>query len=480
MVLLDTALTSTDSTPTGSTPTGSTPTDRARRWLRPGYLVAAVLLIVGLVAGGLVAIAKTVTIAVDGQTRTVTTLSGSVEGALESADLTVGEHDVLVPAADQPITDGTAITLDRARLFTVTIDGEQVQIWTTADTVEEAFAELGRDPGAYAIADRSRSIPADGLAVTASSEYAVALDIRGDIRTVQTTAATVGELFAAAGLTVGPNDVVTPGLDTPISALAGRTVTVHTLPAVTLIDGSAAPVTTVSTGRTVGDLLHDAGISLGARDALSTTLDAPLTDGLTVTVTRITTSEHVADVEVPQPAQQTVRDATIDKGVTSVEQQGRAGKATVTYEVVFSNGVETGRTEVARTVTVEALPAVVRLGTKAAPVAAPAPTPAAPAAQPAPAPSSGVQRSGSQVFFNDREYGVNWDGLARCESTNNPRATNPSGKYTGLFQFDDRTWASVGGSGRAYDASPEEQLMRAKMLFLQRGLQPWACAHAAR
>ena len=71
-----------------------------------------------------------------------------------------------------------------------------------------------------------------------------------------------------------------------------------------------------------------------------------------------------------------------------------------------------------------------------------------PAAQPAPAPApagGSIEHVGNQVFFHDLEYGVNWDGLARCESTNNPRAVNPSGKYTGLFQFDDRTWHSVGG-----------------------------------
>lgn len=66
-----------------------------------------------------------------------------------------------------------------------------------------------------------------------------------------------------------------------------------------------------------------------------------------------------------------------------------------------------------------------------------------------------------------------WAKVAKCESGGNPRAVNPSGKYYGLFQFDRRTWRSVGGSGSPSNASAGEQLMRAKKLYAQRGSSPW-------
>ncbi|HSS56830.1 MAG TPA: transglycosylase family protein, partial [Solirubrobacteraceae bacterium] len=72
-----------------------------------------------------------------------------------------------------------------------------------------------------------------------------------------------------------------------------------------------------------------------------------------------------------------------------------------------------------------------------------------------------------------------------CESGGDPHATeNPGGNggplgHYGLFQFDIPTWASVGGHGDPRDASPEEQWMRAYMLYRQRGLQPWECADAS-
>lgn len=63
--------------------------------------------------------------------------------------------------------------------------------------------------------------------------------------------------------------------------------------------------------------------------------------------------------------------------------------------------------------------------------------------------------------------------LAQCESSGNPRAISPSGKYEGLYQFDLATWRSVGGVGHPKDASPAEQTKRAWLLYLDRGRQPW-------
>jgi hypothetical protein len=79
-----------------------------------------------------------------------------------------------------------------------------------------------------------------------------------------------------------------------------------------------------------------------------------------------------------------------------------------------------------------------------------------------------------QIFYN----------IMMCESGGNPRIIEqpggnggPLGHY-GLFQFDIPTWESVGGHGNPIDASPEEQWMRAYLLYRQRAFQPWECADA--
>lgn len=80
------------------------------------------------------------------------------------------------------------------------------------------------------------------------------------------------------------------------------------------------------------------------------------------------------------------------------------------------------------------------------------------------------QESQASAPAND---GLNWGGLAACESGGNPGAVDASGTYHGLYQFDAGTWQSVGGSGVASQASAEEQTMRAQMLYEQRGSAPW-------
>jgi Transglycosylase-like domain len=68
---------------------------------------------------------------------------------------------------------------------------------------------------------------------------------------------------------------------------------------------------------------------------------------------------------------------------------------------------------------------------------------------------------------------LNWHGLAHCEASNRPDAVDPSGTYGGLYQFDVRTWHSVGGHGLPQDAPAAEQTRRAMRLYTQRGAEPW-------
>lgn len=67
-----------------------------------------------------------------------------------------------------------------------------------------------------------------------------------------------------------------------------------------------------------------------------------------------------------------------------------------------------------------------------------------------------------------------WHELRMCESTNN-YAVNTGNGFYGAYQFDYTTWFTVGGMADtyAYEAPPEEQDARARLLFSRRGSQPW-------
>ncbi len=54
-----------------------------------------------------------------------------------------------------------------------------------------------------------------------------------------------------------------------------------------------------------------------------------------------------------------------------------------------------------------------------------------------------------------------------------PGATDPSGAYGGLYQFDARTWRDLGGAGRPQDAPPAEQTYRAERLYARSGAAAW-------
>jgi Transglycosylase-like domain len=65
------------------------------------------------------------------------------------------------------------------------------------------------------------------------------------------------------------------------------------------------------------------------------------------------------------------------------------------------------------------------------------------------------------------------EAIAACESGGNPEAVSPEGAYMGLYQFDQGTWESVGGTGSPTEASAEEQTYRAALLYSESGSSPW-------
>lgn len=65
------------------------------------------------------------------------------------------------------------------------------------------------------------------------------------------------------------------------------------------------------------------------------------------------------------------------------------------------------------------------------------------------------------------------EAIAACESGGDPEAVSSDGTYMGLFQFDQGTWESVGGSGLPTEASAAEQEYRAALLYSRSGSSPW-------
>lgn len=361
---------------------------RSRRGIVVRAAAAASALAVALATVLTVAVLdRTVTVDVDGRTQQVSFLGSEVSDALAEAGVEVGERDLVSPAVGESVADGGTVTVRYGRPFTVAVDGEERTYWTTGLTVEEAIAALGlRFEGAALSVSRSAAIGRQGLTVAVTT----------------------------------PKDVV-----------------------VVTAGGEQA---FESTGRTVADVLAEAGVAVDGDDRVEPAAGTVVTAGLRITYRKVDVTTVEETVEVPAPVRE-VDSADLFEGETEVQEEGRAGTETVTWTVTTVDGVEESRVEAARVVTSEPLERVVLSGTKPRPASAP--------------------NVGGDVDS------LNWAALAQCESGGDPTIVSSNGLYHGLYQFDARTWQSMGGSGVASDAPADEQTYRAKLLYQQRGDSPW-------
>ncbi|OCC20741.1 Resuscitation-promoting factor RpfB [Prescottella equi] len=349
------------------------------------YSVVGALLLTLIVGGALAVVRhKTITLDVDGDMISLSTMSSSVGTALEDAGYPVDPKDALAPSADSSLSDGDTVVLRRARELALTVDGQPTTIWTTALTVDEALKQVD---------------VSDDFAVSASRSHRLPLE-----RT---------EL-----------DVVSP-----------KTVSVS--------DGGAPAAEVKLAAVTVGDLLAARNAPLEQADSVVPTADTPVTNGLTIQVTRDRTDTRV-ETQPIAPPENKVEDPELEKDKTVVENPGVPGERTATVEVKTVNGVEAGRTELSATVIKEPVAAVVKVGTKQA---------SAPAVSNA----------------------STWDAIAQCEATGNWAINTGNGFYGGL-QFTQSTWEAFGGgqyAARADLASREQQIAIGEKVRAGQGWGAW-------
>jgi uncharacterized protein YabE (DUF348 family) len=268
-------------------------------------LVAALVTTLVATSVGYAAMSKTVTLSVDGESGQVSTLGGTVADVLEAEGVEVGERDVVAPALDSTVNDGTRIAVRYARPLELTVDGEEQRYWVTATDVTSALEQIGRRySGAELSVSRSAEIGREGLDF----------------------------------------DIVTPKTITlKHGARKARTVTVPAL--------------------TVGEALDDLDIELGERDEVKPGRNATLDGGdrIVVTKVRLATKEVTEDIDY-ETVERT--DGSMYEGETEVVRAGRDGARSVVYRLRFENGELVSRKELRSQVLREPRSAVVRVGTK--------------------------------------------------------------------------------------------------------------------
>ncbi|MGZ4546613.1 MAG: ubiquitin-like domain-containing protein [Blastococcus sp.] len=267
------------------------------------------LVLLGLVGGSMAYFLaqKSVTLTVDGQVRHVGTYADTVGEVLDEEGLRPAEHDVVLPAAEQTVSDGSAVVLNRARPLKLTVDGVQQEVYTTALSVDEALAQLGfRADGLVLSASRSERLPLQGMQLTITTPKNIVLAVDGTQKVVTTTAATAG------------------------------------------------------------DLLREQGITLSPTDRASLFPQQALLDRMRLQVFRVTISDMSTTTAIPHQRVET-KDPNAFEGQTTVTRPGVDGQQTTNYRVTRTDGVETSRQKLNTTVTKQPVDELVTVGTKARP-----------------------------------------------------------------------------------------------------------------
>ena len=369
-------------------------------------LLVLCALVVGLVA--FVGNNKTITLNVDGKVTSVQTFGGTVGQVVKSANLELKPADRVSPAIDATVQNGTVINVNQAKEVKVSLDGAEKTVNTTAQDVEGLVTELG---------------------VASASSVSVPKDAQ--------------------------------------LAVAGSFVSISTPKAVSIVaDGKVQTATT--TAATVGNVLEDAGLTLGANDRSSQPANAHVVNNMVIKVSRVDTGQTAVTTEDVPFKTETLESAELLKGEKEVTQAGSAGKLEKTFKLVLVDGREASRTLVTESVTAQPVTEKITVGTKPKPVAQAAPA----------APTAGANTGAAAPAMMNEAM---WDKIAQCESGGNWSINTGNGYYGGL-QFDIQTWIGSGGGAYAPNASlasKAQQIDIANRVYAQRGLQPWGCGWAA-
>jgi uncharacterized protein YabE (DUF348 family) len=278
----------------------------------PDRLIARLLqaVVVTALVGGttaFVAFDKTVTLSVDGQVSEVRSFGRTVGDVLAHQGIPVGPHDLVVPTPDERLESGDRITVRFGRPVDLTVDGESRRVWTTARSVDEALMMFGvRAEGAAVSASRSARISRGGID----------LDVRL------------------------PHDLTF------------------------LADGKRSELTT--TAATVREALAEAGITLRPQDRLNAELTDVPADEQVLAVTRVDGKLVAQEIAIPF---KTTRKTSADlfKGETRIVKKGKVGARVLTWERTFLDGKLYTRRRLSDRVAVKPVTQVVLVGTKARP-----------------------------------------------------------------------------------------------------------------
>jgi uncharacterized protein YabE (DUF348 family) len=269
-------------------------------------LVAVVALAVAGTTVGYAQLSNSVTLSVDGKPQQVRTMGDTVGDILESEGIETTERDIVAPSLDEPVEDGSEISVRFARPLELTVDGDTTTHWVTSTEVATALGEIGTPYGEAELStSRGAEIDRGGMEL----------------------------------------EVVTPKK-------------------LTLVIADKKPVTRSIPALTVEDALEEVGVKVDANDDTKPAVRHELVDGDRVVFTDVRSTKKRVKGEAIDFATIEREDDSMYEGETSVAREGSQGVRNVTYRLIYVNGELDAREVLRQNVLREPVDSIVDVGTK--------------------------------------------------------------------------------------------------------------------
>ena len=182
-------------------------------------LVAAIVVAIGGSTLGYASLTNSVTLSLDGQTKTVDVTGDTVADVLATEGIEITDKDLVAPSLDERVDDGTRISVQFGRPLELIVDGEERTYWVNSTDVASALGEVGRG---FATSDLSMSrdatISRSGTRLEITTPKTLEVTVGKQlVKEREITALTVAEVFDELGVKVSKHDVVKPRLGAEVA-----------------------------------------------------------------------------------------------------------------------------------------------------------------------------------------------------------------------------------------------------------------------
>ncbi|MBS3784089.1 MAG: DUF348 domain-containing protein [Anaerolineae bacterium] len=286
-----------------------------------------------------------VTLMINENPRRLYTHQDTVAALITDVGLELHPKDSIAPSPATPLRRGMTIRVEHARPVRVSVDGQSTTLQTRATSVNEILKEAQVTLGTYddlSIQGNLRGRSPEGDVPQITIRRAVPFTLRDGNRTTtfHTTAPTVGEALHQAGLTLYLADRVHPALSTRVSPNM-EIVLERSTPVTVQVDGRSIRTRTHS--EHVGEVLANLGIVLTGQDYTNPPYDAPIERAATVEVVRV--SERFLIEQEPIAFESVWRpDPNLEIDHQQLLQEGSPGVLERRIHVRYENGQEISRT----------------------------------------------------------------------------------------------------------------------------------------